>query len=85
MTNPDYPNTWLTLDDIRKKLPSSNWRHGSLYEYATVASEKKMLLSDFLSLEEEDMAYEIAYRRAKGTIEAYENLLSERRSKSQQR
>lgn len=81
MTNPDYPNQWLSLNKIREKLPRGNWRHGNLWEYATVATDNGILLSDFLDLDEEDMANLIAYRRAKSTIEAYEQFLSEKKNK----
>ena len=70
----------MSLEDIRKRLPDTNWRHGTTYEQSTIASELNLTLTEFLSLSEEDKAYAVATRRTKLTIEAYEQKLSEERS-----
>jgi hypothetical protein len=81
VTNPDREDTWLTLEDIRSQLPGGKWRHNRVYEDVSVATQNSMTLSGFWGLEEEDKAALIAYHRAKGTIEAYEHFLAEKRSK----
>lgn len=81
MTNPDTPDTWLTLDDIRAQLPSGKWRHNRIYEDVSVALENNMAPSRFWDMEEDDKAMLLAYYRTKGTIEAYEHHLAEKRAK----
>lgn len=72
--DPDYPEEWLTLDQIRDKLPKTNWRHSHLLEFVDVAHEFGVTYPDgFLSLTDTEKAYLIARLRAKRTMQAYDD------------
>ncbi len=71
----------MTLSQIRKILPKSKWSHTRILEDIGVALDIGMTPNTFWDLDEEDQAYILAYRRAIGTIEAYENYLQEKKAK----
>jgi hypothetical protein len=62
-------DSFLSLEEIREKLPSTNWRHSRVFEDIGVAIELGMTPTRF------------AYQRAKSTIQGYEHYLMERDAK----
>lgn len=81
----DDPDLWMNLEQIRKLLPSTPWRHSRVYEDATIAADMGMPLSHFWLWSEMDRAYAIARRRVASAIAAYDALLHEKEMKRQQR
>lgn len=61
---------------MSKKSPGK-WRHNRIFEDVDVALEHNLAPSTFWLTEEQDRAYMIARKRAKGTMEAYETHLQE--------
>lgn len=74
-------DSFLSLEEIRAKLPKSYWRHSRVFEDVGVAVEMGMTPTYFWTLPDNDKAYLVAYQRAKATIQGYEQYLAERESK----
>jgi hypothetical protein len=66
---------------MRNFLPTSKWQHSKIYEYALAAEELHMLLSDFLLLEPEKQAFQLAKSRIKATMQGYNDYLAEKAAK----
>lgn len=82
VTDPDYPEEWKSLDQLRQELPKSNWRHSHLLEYVDAAYEFGVTYPDgFLALSETEKAFMIARLRAKRTIQAYDDYQSSEAAK----
>lgn len=61
---------------MAKKSPGK-WRHNRIFEDVDVALDHHLSPSQFWGTAEQDRAYMIAHKRAKGTMEAYEAHLHE--------
>ena len=85
VTNPNDPDLWLTLQDIRDQLPKSQWRHSRVYEDVSVSIDIGLPVSQFWLMPEMDRAYFIAKKRTHSAMEAYDALLREKEMKRQQR
>ena len=85
VTNSNEPALWLTLDDIRKELPKSQWRHSRVYEDVSVTADIGLPLSQFWLMPEMDRAYFIARKRTQSAMEAYDALIREKEMKREQR
>ena len=85
MTNPNDPDLWLTLQDIRAQLPKSQWRHSRVYEDVSVAIDIGLPVSQFWLLPEMDRAYFIAKKRVGAAMASYDEFLREKEMKRQQR
>lgn len=68
----------MSLEQIRKELPSGKWRTSRVYEDVDVAAQHHWAVSHLWALAENDQAFLIARHRAKATMEAYENHLFEK-------
>lgn len=81
VTDPDDPDRWLTLDQIREKLPPGNWRHNKVLELVDAAMSNGTVPSAFLDLTTDDKALIIAYNRATRTMRAYDDYLASEAAK----
>lgn len=77
MTDPDNPEAWLSLPEIREVLPKGNWRHNRLFEDVSLSTEMKLQPSVFWAFDETDQALLLARARALATMQAYEQHLAE--------
>ena len=77
----DYPDEARTLEDIRKELPLSQWQHNRLFEDLSYCAEHGIPPLTFWGYAREEQAMLLAYFRAKGSIQAYEQLLAEKEAK----
>lgn len=69
---------------MRERKPGK-WTHSKVFEDVEVAHDEGVGISTFWNLSENDRAYMIARRRAKGTMEAWEMYLQEERAKAESR
>lgn len=82
MTNPKDPTQWLSLGQIRERIPSGSWHHSPVFEQVGAGIESGVPeQSKFLLMHDFDKAYIIAYHRVKSTMAAYENWLHEEKMK----
>ena len=72
----EEPDTWLTLDQVRSKMPKSNWTHNKILELVDAALALHRSPNDFLSLDSNDQATVIAYHRVTRTMRAYDDFLA---------
>lgn len=70
----------MTLTDIRTELQEKKpgkWHHNKIFEDVEVAFDNHLRPSVFWLAEENDKAFMVARKRAKGTMEAWEHHLNE--------
>ena len=70
----------MNLDEIREKLPSSNWRFSKTMEEVGVAIELGITPSQFWGLKESDQAYLLAFFRVKGSMQAFDSMQEEKKA-----
>lgn len=76
LPDPSDPETYKSLDDIRKDLPRGKWLHSRVFEEVDSAVELQMTPTAFWLLDRNDQALLLARRRVRATIEAYEDHLN---------
>lgn len=81
MMNPEEPETWLSLTQMREEMPKGKWRHSRFFEDIGVAVKMQMTPSSFWQMDESDQALIIARLRALSTMEAYEQHLADKAAK----
>ena len=79
--NPNQPDIFLTLDEIRDALPKGKWKHTLVFDLVDTASECALPLSAFMEWDPLDRAMRIARNRIKSVTSAYEHLLQEEEAK----
>lgn len=73
--------TWLTLEQVREKLPKGNWVHNRVLEEVSTAIEIGKVPSEFWALDRTDQAYIMAESRVKRTMVSYEEHLQKQEMK----
>lgn len=69
---------------LTEKKPGK-WLHSKIFEDVEVAHDEGLSLSSFQTLRENDRAFMIARKRAKGTMEAWEAWLAEQEHRERER
>ena len=77
----DNEDIWLSLDEIKDKVPEGRWTHNQFFEQVDVAIESGYTPSYFWGLDDFDKALIMARFRAKALIESYEAHIRELEAK----
>jgi hypothetical protein len=77
--DPEDETTWLTLEEVRKKIEPGKWSHNRILEEVDAALNLQKMPSEFWQSARQDQAYILAHKRVKSTMTAFEEYLREKK------